>query len=176
MQAIHFLLETLTGFFSGLFLLRFLMQLMRVSFSNPLGAFVVQLTHWVIRPLRRVVPGLFGLDLASVLAAYLLQCLLYAVLVALYGALESGTLPFLSVFLYALLGLLRVFIYLFIVLLFARAILSWVNPYSPVAAPVAQLTQPLLRPIQRILPLIANIDLSPLVMILLLQAVLMLLP
>ncbi|MCL2830073.1 MAG: YggT family protein [Betaproteobacteria bacterium] len=170
MQAIQFLLGTLASFFSGLFLLRFFMQLMRVSFSNPLGAFVVQLTHWAVAPLRRVIPGLFGLDLSSVLLAYLFQCLLYAVVLSLYGALLS------SIPLYALLGLLRVCLYLFIILLFARAIFSWVNPWSPLAAPLKQLTQPILSPIQRILPPIANIDLSPLVMILLLQALLMLIP
>ena len=77
-QAGLFLLDALIGFLTFALLLRFYMQAFRVSFRNQVGAFVVQLTNWLVMPLRKVLPGLFGLDLASVLPAYLLQvCLLY---------------------------------------------------------------------------------------------------
>lgn len=178
-QAAMFLLETLAGFFSLLLLLRFFMQLNRVPFANQAGAFVVQLTNWAVKPLRRVVPGLLGLDLASLLPAWLLQCLLIAALVAARGGFspqlaDPGTLTLL-VFWQGLIATLRLAIYLFVGALFLQAVLSWVNPYSPLAGPVHQLTRPLLRPIQRLLPPVAGIDLSPLVAILLLQVLLFLL-
>ena len=75
-QAGLFLLDALIGFLTIALLLRFYMQAFRVSFRNQVGAFVVQLTNWLVMPLRKVLPGLFGLDLASVLPAYLLQVLL----------------------------------------------------------------------------------------------------
>jgi YggT family protein len=72
-QAGLFLLETLTGFLTFALLLRFYMQACRVSFNNQIGTFVVELTNWLVRPLRKLLPGWYGLDLASLLPAYLLQ-------------------------------------------------------------------------------------------------------
>ncbi len=177
MQALIFLIDAVIGFFTLVLLLRFFMQLNRVSFANQIGTFVVQLTNWAVKPLRRVVPGLGGLDLASLLPAWVLQCVLVLVVYLLRGsavAVDEGTLALLVLW-HGLLGTLRVAIWVFIGALFLQAILSWVNPRSPLGYPVMQLTQPILRPIQRFLPLIANIDLSPLVGILLLQMLLLLL-
>lgn len=177
MQAIAFLLDALVSFFCTLFVLRFLMQAMRVSFGGQIGDFVVKLTNWAVKPLRRVVPGLGGLDWASLLPALGLQLALSAFLVAVAGPL-LGAEPMLIALMalkFALLGLLRLAVYIFIGALILQAVLSWVNPYSPLAAPAYQLTRPLLDPIRRILPTISGIDLSPLVAILLLQALLMLL-
>ena len=177
MQALIFLIDAVIGFFTLVLLLRFFMQLNRVSFANQIGTFVVQLTNWAVKPLRRVVPGLGGLDLASLLPAWVLQCVLVLVVYLLRGsavAVDEGTLALLVLW-HGLLGTLRVAIWVFIGALFLQAILSWVNPRSPLGYPVMQLTQPILRPIQRFLPLIANIDLSPLVGIVLLQVLLLLL-
>lgn len=178
MQAILFLLDAVTGFFSLLLLARFFMQLNRVSFNNQIGTFVVQLTNWAVKPLRRFIPGVMGWDLASLLPAWWLQCLLILALITLRGVapggVEAGEVALLVLWRGAL-ATLRLGIYLFIGALFLQAALSWVNPYSPLAQPVAQLTRPVLSPIQRLLPPIANVDLSPLVAILLLQVVLMLL-
>lgn len=174
-QAGLFLLDALIGFFTFALLLRFYMQAFRVSFRNQVGTFVVQLTNWLVMPLRRFVPSVFGLDLATLLPAYLLQVLLLVAALALRGAL--GMMPVESVlpllFWQGALATLRVSIYLLIGALFLQAVLSWVNPYSPLGKPVSQLTQPFLRPIQRLVPPIANIDLSPLIAILLAQVVLM---
>ena len=177
MQALVFLLDAILGFFTLLLLLRFFMQLNRVSFANQIGTFVVQLTNWAVKPLRRVVPGLGGLDLASLLPAWVLQCLLILAVFLLRGsavAVDEGTLALLVLW-QGLLGTLRVAIWVFIGALFLQAILSWVNPLSPLGLPVMQLTRPILQPIQRVLPPIANIDLSPLLAIVLLQMLLLLL-
>lgn len=177
MAALTYLLDTLAGLLSGVFLLRFLMQLNRVSFANPLGSFVVTATNWAVKPLRRVLPGVFGLDLASVLPAYLVQCGLLAALLALRAGplLPDGATLALLVLWQGLIALVRVAIWVFIAALFLQAVLSWVNPWSPLAAPVGQFTRPVLAPIRRFLPPIGGLDLSPLLAIVLLQALLLLL-
>ncbi len=175
-QGVLFIVDALTGFFSVILLLRFFMQLFRVSFGNQIGAFVLQLTNWLVLPLRKIVPGVFGLDLASLLPAYFLQVIvIVARIAASAGSVASTESALLWACAYGLLATLRVSIYLFIGLMILQAILSWVNPYSPLSRPVGQLTQPLLRPVQRIVPPIANIDLSPLIVILIAQLVLVLL-
>jgi YggT family protein len=173
-QAGLFLLDALIGFFTIALLLRFYMQAFRVSFSNQLGNFIVQLTNWLVKPLRKVFPGLFGLDLASLVPAYLLQVLLVLAVFSLRGTLEvlAPEKMLFLIFWQAALATLRLSIYLLIGALFLQAVLSWVSPYSPLGQPVAQLTRPFLRPIQRVVPPIAAIDLSPLIAILLAQLVL----
>lgn len=174
-QAGLFLLEALTGFLSLALLLRFYMQAFRVSFNNPAGSFVVEVTNWLVRPLRKALPGLLGLDLASLVPAYLLQCLFVFLVVWLGSGVDTGSLPTLLPLLgwRAALATLRLSVYLLIGALLLQAVLSWVSPYSPLSQPVSQLTRPFLRPIQRLLPPIASVDLSPLIAIVLAQLVLM---
>jgi YggT family protein len=174
-QAITFLLDAVISFFCTLFLLRFMMQAFRVSFAGPFGGFVVQLTNWAVKPLRRVIPGFAGLDWSTVFAALVLQFVLAGLLVGLSGHLlnaDAGSL-LLMIGWFAIRGLLRLAVYILIGGLILQAVLSWINPYSPLAAPAHQLTRPLLDPIRRFVPLISGIDLSPLVAVLLLQVVLM---
>lgn len=174
-QAVLYLVDAVAGFFSALFLLRFFMQWVRASFTGPLGNFVVTLTNWAVRPLRRVIPGMFGVDLASLVAAFLLQVVLYLLVFGISTGFAAPVGPEFALTLLgvALRSLLRLTIYLFIGVLIIQAVISWVNPYSPFAAPVNQLTRPILNPIRRILPPISGIDLSPMVAILLAQAFLM---
>ncbi len=174
MQAVVFLLNAVVSFFCTLFLLRFMMQALRVSFSGQLGGFVMALTNWAVKPLRRIIPGIGGFDWASLFAALVLQLLLAGLLIGAAGqppAADNLTLG-LMVAWFAVRSLLRLAVYILIGALILQAVLSWINPYSPLAAPTYQLTRPLLDPIRRILPSISGIDLSPLVAILLLQALL----
>jgi len=177
-QALFFIFDTLLGFFSLLLLTRFLMQLNRVSFANQLGEFVVKATDWLVKPLRRFIPGLMGWDLASLLPAWWLQCLFLLVVVSLRGVSadggQAGELALLILWRGAV-ATLRLTIYLYIGALFLQAAISWINPRSPLAYPLHQFTRPVLGPVQRIVPPIANVDLSPLILIVLLQVVLMLL-
>lgn len=175
MQVLIFLVDAVVSFFCTLFLLRFLMQVTRVSFAGQFGDFVVKLTNWAVKPLRRVIPGIGGIDWASVVAALVLQLLLSALLVGLAGpsvAVAGGAVALMALSL-AVRTLLRLAIYIVIGALILQAVLSWINPHSPLAAPANQLTRPILDPIRRFVPLISGIDLSPLIAILLLQAVLM---
>jgi len=172
-QVLLLLIDTVTDFFSMILLLRFFMQLMRVPFANQIGAFVLQLTNWLVLPLRRVIPGVFGVDAASLLPAYLLQVAVLSVRVALHASADvSADHAVLWILGHGVLTTLRLCVYLFIGLLLLQAVLSWTNPSSPLARPIAQLTQPLLRPVQRVLPPIANVDLSPFVLILIAQMLL----
>ena len=172
-QAGLFLLDAVIGFFTFALLLRFYMQAFRVSFRNQVGTFVVQLTNGLVTPLRKVLPGLFGLDLASLLLAYVLQALLFFAVLSLRGGLSLDAANLLGLILWgALLATLRISIYLLIGALVLQAVLSWVSPYSPLATPLAQLTRPFTDPVRRIVPPIAGIDLSLLIVLLLAQALL----
>ena len=175
MQVLIFLVDAVVSFFCTLFLLRFLMQATRVSFAGQVGDFVVKLTNWAVKPLRRVIPGIGGIDWASLVAALVLQLPLSALLVGLAGPSVpvAGSAAALMALSLAVRTLLRLAIYIVIGALILQAVLSWINPHSPLAAPANQLTRPILDPIRRFVPLISGIDLSPLIAILLLQAVLM---
>lgn len=171
------ILEAVFGFFSLLLLARFLMQRARVSFRNQIGQFIVQLTDWLVVPTRRLIPGLFGLDLATLVLVWLLQTILVAAELWLRGAGFGDGIGAALLGL-ALLGVIetaRSFVYLIFGVVIVSAILSWVSPYSPVAPLFNTLSRPFLQPLQRFIPTVANVDLSPLVLLLLLQVVLMLL-
>jgi YggT family protein len=175
MQALIFLLDAIASFFCTLFLLRFMMQAMRVSFAGQIGDFVVKLTNWAVKPLRRVIPGMGGFDWASLIAALVAQLLFTGIIfgaASRFGEIDlAGAAP--MILLMAARALLRLAVYILIGALILQAVLSWVNPYSPLSAPAHQLTRPMLDPIRRIIPTISGIDLAPLVAILLLQTLLM---
>lgn len=155
------------------FLARFVMQWARAPFRNPFGRFIVAVTDWAVRPVRKLVPGLFGLDLASLLLAWLLQATYVAMVIGITGLHGGATASAIGVV--ALAGLvetLRLGIYLAMGTVIVAALLSWVNPYAPLAPLFNQLAQPLLRPVRRLIPLVGGVDLSPLVVLLLLQALL----
>lgn len=175
MQAVFFLINAVVSFFCTLLLLRFMMQMARVSFAGQLGDFVVKTTNWAVKPLRRIVPGTGGVDWASLIAALWLQLMLAALVISLSSAdLAADSVGMLlMILMLAVRGLIRLAIYIVIGALILQAVLSWVNPYSPVAPLVNQLARPILDPIRRFVPTISGIDLSPLVAILLLQVVLM---
>ncbi len=169
-----FILGAVVDFLTLILLLRFFLQAFRASFANQLGAFVIQASNWLVKPLRRLLPGLFGLDLASLLPAIALQALLLSATFAARGvfAMAGGEVA-LTIAWLAVLATLRFCIYLLIGVMLLQAVLSWVNPYSPLSYPVQQLTAPFLNPIRRILPPIAGFDLSPMVVLLLAQVLLM---
>jgi YggT family protein len=171
------ILEAVTGFLVFLLLVRFYMQWLRVSFRNQLGRFVVTVTDWLVQPVRRVIPGLFGLDLPSLLGALALHSGYLTIAFWLkrfsFGAHLGIAVP--VVLAIAMVELLRFSIYLLIGIVLISAVLSWVNPRAPLAPLFNSLCRPFLRPFQRLIPPIAQVDLSPLVLLLLLQVALMLL-
>lgn len=170
MQTLLWLLDMLCGFFSMALLARFLMQWTRAPFRNPLGQFIAAVTDWMLRPLRRLIPGLFGLDLASLLLAWLWQAVYLGIALGLSGAiLAVSPASIFSVVLLAVIETVKTGFHLTIGVVLISAILSWVNPQAPLADVFNAVSRPLLHPFQRLIPPIGGIDLSPLALLLLLQ-------
>jgi YggT family protein len=173
-QIAAFLVDAVAGFFVYLLLARFLFQRLRVPFRNVFGEFIIAATNWMVLPARRLIPSLAGFDLASLLLAWLLQAL---ALLAIYtiGGWDFGSAPGIAAGILAglaLLDLVRFALYIFVFALIVQAVLSWVSPHSPVGPVFDALTRPFLRPIRRLVPPLANVDLSPLVLIIVLQVLL----
>jgi YggT family protein len=175
-QLFNLVVGSLCDFLSFAFLARFVMQWARVSFRNPIGNFVVVVTDWAVRPARKVVPGLFGLDLASFLLAWLVQAAYLSLVIGVTGMFAGNLAEAMgSAIFVALLETIRLLVYLGIGVVIVTAIMSWINPYAPLAPFFNQLASPLLRPAQRVIPPIGGLDLSPLLVLLILQALLIVL-
>jgi len=169
-QIVLFILDTVCGFLTLALLVRFAMQWMRVPFRNPLGQFIVAVTDWMVRPLRRLIPSLFGLDTASLLLAWLWQAVYQGIALGLSGMLLAvSPAPTLVVALLAALEVAKISVYLVIGAVLVSAVFSWVNPHAPLAGVFNTLTNPLLRPFRRVIPPIGGVDLSPLALLLVLQ-------
>ncbi|QDF98853.1 hypothetical protein CJ010_21080 [Azoarcus sp. DD4] len=171
------ILDTAAGFITLMLLARFFMQWQRVSFRNQIGQFVVSTTDWIVRPLRRLIPGLLGLDMASLLPAWAFQTLFVFVEMAIRGVPLTGNAVgvLLGLWGLGLVELLRMIVYLIFAVVLVSAVLSWVAPHSPAGPVFNALSAPFLRPFRRVVPTVANVDLSPLVLLLVLQILLMLL-
>lgn len=173
-QAAIFLITTIGGLFTLALLLRFMLQWLRAPARNPLSEFVAALTNFAVLPARRVIPGLWGLDLATLMLAWLAEAA-QLWLVLQFKGYEVG--PAVGVALVALatlaaIELARIAIYVVMTAIVLQAILSWVNPHSPLAPLLTTVTRPLLRPIQKRVPPIANVDLSPLFVLIVCQLLL----
>jgi YggT family protein len=170
-RALGYLIDVVFGLFTYAFLLRFVMQLLRAPFRNPVGQAVVALTDWAIKPLRRVVPGFRGIDWASLLATFVAQLLWLFAYYVVFGhafALDGSGILFLLAA--TLLALVKAALWLLVIVVLAQAILSWVAPDGPAAGLLNALTFPFLRPIRRVLPpLGGTLDLSPLIVIVIAQ-------
>ena len=155
---------------------RFLMQLLRAPFRNPIGQAVVALTDWIVKPLRRVVPGFRGIDWASLLAAFLFQLLWLAALYAIFGRGFSLSGTGIAYMLgAALIELVKGMLWVLVIVVIVQAVLSWVAPDGPLAGLLNAMTFPFLRPLRRIIPPIGGtLDLSPLILIVILQLILIL--
>ena len=172
-QAIKYLLDVVFGLLTYALLLRFAMQLLRAPFRNPLGQAVIALTDWLVKPLRRVLKGWKGIDWASLFATFLFQFLWLLAYRLVFGgfAMLGAALPFLLAA--TLVALVKAMLWLLIVVVIVQAVLSWVAPDGPLAGLLNALTFPFLRPVRRVLPPIGGtLDLSPLVVIVVAQLLL----
>lgn len=156
-------------------LVRFWMQVVRAPTRNPFAQFSIALTDFAIRPMRRVIPGFFRLDMASLLVALAFEFVLQVILVALRGfnPFENPGAALPVLLFYAFLQLIRLSVYVFMASILVQAVLSWVSAHHPVAPFFDAMTRPLLAPIRRVIPLIGGVDISPLFAFLALQLILM---
>jgi YggT family protein len=170
-QIAIFLLDTVVTFFVFLLLLRFHFQWLRVPFRNPVGEFVLVTTSWMVMPARRVIPGLAGLDLPTLLLAWIIQGLGLWIEGGIRGV-EPGVI---GLVLAALVDLVRYSLYILVAAVIIQVVFSWINPYTPVAPVLEALTRPFLRPLRRFVPAVGNFDLTPLVLVIVVQVILIVL-
>jgi len=182
MRVVLFLLDVLFFFLVGAALLRAWMNHLRVPMQVQPGRFVMAISDWLVQPLRRLLPTALAkgrIDAGSLLAALLLALLhaLIVVLVLTGGSADGvgGASMAVAVVMLALKQLLRTVLQGLLILLIGYAILSWVQPHSPVMGFLDRLCAPLLCPLRRVVPLVGGVDLSALVLIIALQVGLMLL-
>lgn len=156
-----FLLQILFGAYTLIVMLRFILQLVKADFYNPVSQFVVKVTTPLLRPLRRVIPGMGGMDVASIVLMWLVKTVELMLILLLKGAGAS----ILAAFAWSIPELVEQAINLFLFAILIQVILSWVSPggYNPVVNLIYSITDPLLRPARRIIPAIAGLDLSPMV-------------
>ncbi|MBK9244650.1 MAG: YggT family protein [Burkholderiales bacterium] len=169
-----FLLQTVAVILGVTLLARAYMNYLGLPARNPLAQFAIALTDWLVRPLRRLARAAGRLDFATLLAAALVAVVFVSLRFLLAGlAMASWPLP--GLLLMAMIELLRWALYLVLWLTLLHAVLSWVNPHAPIAPAVSILARPFLAPFQRALPLVGGIDLSPLVVILIVNVMLIVL-
>lgn len=160
-EALIYIIQTLGSLYLLIVLLRFILQLVRADFYNPLSQFIVKATQPLLTPLRRIIPGFAGLDLASLVLAILVQLLLMVVTLTLMGYNVGGFIAQLLV--WSVIGVTSLFLKVFFFALIISVILSWVAPgsYNPGAQLVNQICEPLLAPFRKLLPNLGGLDISP---------------
>lgn len=159
-QALILVVQTLGSLYLLIVLLRFILQLVRADFYNPLSQFIVRATHPLLRPLRRIIPSVGGIDLSSLVLALLVQmALMAAILMIAIGTIGNP----LQLLLWALVGITGLFLNIFFYALLISVILSWVAPtsHNPGALLIGQICEPVLAPFRKFLPSMGGLDLSP---------------
>jgi len=162
-----YLISTLFSFYLALVMIRFMLQLVRADFHNPLSQFVVKATNPPLRLLRRIIPSLSGIDLASLVLLPGLQVLMLWLLHMATGRAVTVS----GLLLMSLAELISLTITISLIAIIALVILSWIGPqgYNPLSGLLYSLTEPVMRPARRLLPPISGIDLSPILVIVFLQ-------
>jgi len=158
-DAAIFIIKTLGSLYLLIVLLRFILQLVRANFYNPLCQFIVKATQPLLKPLRRVIPSMFGLDMSSLVLALIVQMALIAVILLLKGF----EVDWLLLVPWALIAIFSLFLSILFYAMIISVILSWVAPgsHNPGAELVAQITEPVLAPFRRIIPNLGGLDISP---------------
>ncbi|WP_426151629.1 YggT family protein [Pseudomonas sp. DC3000-4b1] len=158
--ALIYVLQTLGSLYLLIVLLRFVLQLVRADFYNPLSQFAVRATQPLLRPLRRIIPSLFGLDMSSLILAIVIQMAIMALTLLLaYGTTGNPV----QLLIWAIIGVTALFLNIFFFAMIISVILSWVAPasHNPGAELVNQICEPVLAPFRRILPNLGGLDISP---------------
>jgi YggT family protein len=177
-QAADLLIVNAFGLIVYALLLRFYMQLLRAPFRNPVGTFVTALTNWIVLPVRRVIPGLLGIDLATIVLAWVLEALMVTLLMWLHPT-NLPTAPGLAaglLFGIAAMKLLEASLYLLFAVVILHVLFSWLNPNTPISPLLGALTRPFYRIFQRFIPPVGNVDLSPIFVLISIELLLLLIP
>lgn len=169
----EFLINTLFGLYILAIMLRFLLAWVRADFYNPVSQFLVKITNPALMPLRRIIPSAGKIDSSSIVLMLLLQMISLSLILLLRGsAISIG-----SLLIWSLGELLGLFLNVFLFAILIQVILSWISPgnYNPVVSLLYSLTEPVLRPVRKLVPPVSGMDLSPLVALIGIQLTKMLL-
>jgi len=161
------LVNAIAGFYLFIVILRFLLQAARADFYNPISQFVVKATNPVLIPIRKVVPGLFGLDMAAVVLGLIVEL----IAISLSLMIAGYPIPIVNVLIWGCLGLIGLVLKLYFWGILIMVIASWIAPgnYNPALSLLQQLTEPVMKPIRKMLPDMGGFDISPIVAFLLIQ-------
>jgi YggT family protein len=176
-NALQFLLQTILGMFAIIVLLRFYLQLVSAPFQNPASQFVVALSNFIVKPTRRIIPSWRGFDLSTLLLAFIAEWITEFGLrwLADFPFLVAGSGVWIALIGLSINDLFKLSIYIFLYATVIQAVLSWLTPYSPIAPVLNALTRPILNPIRKHIPLVGGFDLSPIVIFIGAQLLIMLL-
>lgn len=172
-EIVRLLINTLGGLYLTAVILRFLLQLARADFYNPISQALVRITNPVIKPLRRIIPGFFGVDIASLVLAIAIKFAMIIVLTILQIGSTNFNFNILMVLLAAALGVLVTIFNIYFVAMIATIIISWVaaGSYHPAVVLIHQIAEPIMAPFRRLLPPMGGIDFSPMIAFLALNVV-----
>jgi YggT family protein len=169
---LEFLISTLFSLYILTVMLRFILGAVRADFYNPVSQFLVRITNPLLVPMRRIIPSIRQYDTSALLLMLVLQLVSLVIVTMLRGI----SVPFITLLLVSIGELVILALNIFLFAIVIQVVLSWINPgsYNPINALLYSLTSPVLGPIQRIIPSISGIDLSPLVALIALQVLKML--
>jgi YggT family protein len=170
-DTMQLLLDIFVQGFAGVLLLRFLLQWLRAPMRNPVGEFIMAISDFAVLRARRFIPSVRRLDSATLLLAFFFELVYLGLTLWVRGyPFSHFSLP--GLLAWSTVELVKLSIYFLMGALVAQAILSWVNPYTPLSPLLSAITQRFLRPLQRVVPLIGNVDLSPLFLLVICQIIL----
>lgn len=171
-EPLIFLVNTVFSLYILAVMLRFLLQWVRADFFNPISQFLLRITQPVLRPMRRFIPGVAGVDVSSLVLAIVLQ----ALLIALLSLIAYQTIDPVFIALRTPIELLGLIFNIYIFGIVIMAVLSWVNPdqHNPLQTLLFSLTEPVIRPLRQVIPPVGGVDLSPMAAIVLLYVLKML--
>ena len=172
-QAIIFLVKLFFDIYILTLILRYLLTIVRVDSLNPLSALIIKVTNPLLKPLRRTIPGYFGIDWASIISLFLVQ----AIEIILVALIITGGIPaFSGLTILTIAYLLRTILYIYLFIIIVQVIISWLNPnvYNPITTIMYQISEPILKPIRQFIPSSGGLDFSPLVALIIINLLMIL--
>ena len=172
-QAIIFLVKLFFDIYILTLILRYLLTIVRVDSLNPLSALIIKVTNPLLKPLRRTIPGYFGIDWASIISLFLVQ----AIEIILVALIITGGIPaFSGLTMLTIAYLLRTILYIYLFIIIVQVIISWLNPnvYNPITTIMYQISEPILKPIRQFIPSSGGLDFSPLVALIIINLLMIL--
>ncbi|MBT5923049.1 MAG: YggT family protein [Cellvibrionales bacterium] len=159
-QILELLISSVIELYTMLVLLRLMMQLARADFYNPISQFIVKATDPLLKPLRRFIPGLWGIDIPSIVLALLVQIVGLVLMMLLKGTVSGSLMLFLLLGLFGVLNIsLKIAFFAIIIVI----VVSWIAPqsYNPAVSLLRQISDPLMAPFRRIIPPMGGLDFAP---------------